>query len=414
MAGQVIKPSLSAESNHKHKWLIVLACILSIAGLLFFASHRYYSLVKPIDGTVWGEFGDFIGGVVGTIIAYISIRLLIDTLKAQKDANDISLESAQESLYVYRLQQFNDNFQMLIQLYRESLNQFKNKNDKDCIGQEFLKNQAEKCRVEFEPKEADYVTKKQHAVKRFNDFYKENRDEASVYFRIIYRLLELLFDTKLYRRDKLKFAKILRSQFSEAELFFLRYNAMTENGKNMRFYLCQYNILKHLPALNMMEFSYWKYNKITGSNANLVITYLIALSKSIKDRWTWDEEEYELEQIKGRYDVKDTIEHPSKYVLEISRKQSLQSEDDTLSKAFDGLTRYELRDFFADFITEMFSYYNFEQYQKLSDIKIVPEEDTKDDTEIVKITVSSTSGLVIYEEKDTNIIIESENEYDFV
>lgn len=414
MAGQVIRTSPSAEPSHRHKWLVVLACILSIAGLLFFVSHRYYSFTKPIDGTIWGEFGDFIGGVVGTIIAYISIRLLIDTLKAQKDANDISLESAQESLYVYRVQQFNYNFQMLIQLYRESLNQFKEKEDKDCKGQEFLKNQAEKCRASFEPKEADYATRKLYAVKRFNEFYNENRDEASVYFRIIYRLLELLFDTKLYRRDKLKYAKILRSQFSEAELFFIRYNAMTENGKNMRFYLCQYNILKHLPALNMMEFSYWRYKKITSSNANLVITYLIALSKSIKDHWTWDEENFELEQIKGRYEVKDTIENPSKYVLEISRKQSQQSEDDTLSKAFDGLTRYELRDFFADFITEMFSYYSFEQYQKLSDIEIVPEEDIKDDSEFVKITVSSTSGLIIYEEKDTNIIIESESEYDIV
>ena len=414
MAGQVIRTSPSAEPSRRHKWLVVIACILSIAGLLFFVSHRYYSLAMPIDGTIWGEFGDFIGGVVGTIIAYISIRLLIDTLKAQKDANDISLESAQESLYVYRLQQFNDIFQMLIQLYRESLNQFKDKKDKDCKGQNFFKIQAEKCRAEFEPKEADYATKKQNAVKRFNEFYNENRDEASVYFRIIYRLLELLYDTRLYRRDKLKFAKILRSQFSEAELFFIRYNAMTENGKNMRLYLCQYNILKHLPALNMMEFSYWKYNKIKGSNANLVITYLIALSKSIKDRWTWDDEEVELEQIQGRYEVKDIIEYPSKYVFQVSRKLSEQNEDDTLSKAFDGLTRYELRDFFADFITEMFSYYSFEQYQKLSDIEIVPKEEVKDDTEIVMITVASTSGLVIYKERDTNIIIESENEYDMV
>ena len=88
MAGHVIRTSPSAEPSRRHKWLVVLACILSIAGLVFFVSHRYYSLTKPIDGSIWGEFGDFIGGVVGTIIAYISIRLLIDTLKAQKDAND--------------------------------------------------------------------------------------------------------------------------------------------------------------------------------------------------------------------------------------------------------------------------------------------------------------------------------------
>jgi len=77
---------------------------------------------------------------------------------------------------------------------------------------------------------------------------------------------------------------------------------------------------------------------------------------------------------------------------------------------FDELTRYELRDFFTDFITEMFSCYSFEQYQKLSDIEIVPKEDVNDDAEIVMITVTSTSSLVIYKEGDTNIIIESEND----
>ena len=60
------------EERYNPRPLILLAVFLAILGFFFFISHRYFSLAKPIDGAVWGEFGDFIGGVIGTIIAYIS------------------------------------------------------------------------------------------------------------------------------------------------------------------------------------------------------------------------------------------------------------------------------------------------------------------------------------------------------
>ena len=104
MNNEQVKKDNPLEERYNPKPLIVVAVALSIIGFFFFVSHRYYSVAKPIDGSVWGEFGDFIGGVIGTIIAYISIRLLVATLNTQAKGNDVTKEAADLSLYESKLQ----------------------------------------------------------------------------------------------------------------------------------------------------------------------------------------------------------------------------------------------------------------------------------------------------------------------
>ena len=126
MEGRIKETRNPLEPNsYNPRPMALLAAILAILALLLFASHRYFSLAKAIDGSLWGEYGDFIGGVVGTIIAYISIRLLVETLRAQNKANQIASITAKDNDYTYHLQQLNDHFQMLIKLYRETLSEFK-------------------------------------------------------------------------------------------------------------------------------------------------------------------------------------------------------------------------------------------------------------------------------------------------
>lgn len=397
------------DGNYNHRPLIIVACVLAVFGLIMFACHRYYSFAHAIDDTLWGEFGDFIGGVVGTIIAYISIRLLIDTLKAQNNANSISRDASKESLYVYRLQQFNDNYQMLIKLFRETAGLFVNSNGTEK-GLPYLKKKVSELCLNFDSKEKPYDEKVSRAITSFMDFYADNRDVASVYFRVLYRLLELLYDTKLYQRDKLKYAKILRCQISEAELFFIRYNAMTQNGANMKKFLNQYNILKHLPETSLMEFSFWPANKIKSIvEQNLMITYIIALRKSIIYQLTNDDSA-ELKQIGGRYDVSGRISDDYKqYTFMIAR--GIKSSEELLSKTLDNFTKYEIRDFFHDFLTELFKYYRFEEYLSRDHISIVNETpDEVDGKESILIKVNSQQPIVLYEDKDDNIVVEDTDE----
>jgi len=411
MGSEVRRVSGNVDGNYNHRPLIIVACILAIFGLIMFAVHRYYSLAHAIDDSLWGEFGDFIGGVVGTIIAYISIRLLIDTLKAQNNANAISREASKESLYVYRLQQFNDNYQMLIRLFRETADQFKDPTDANNKGLPYLKDKVKTLCDNFVAKQEDYFVKREKAISSFMKFYADNRDVASVYFRVLYRLLELIYGTRLYRRDKLKYAKILRSQISEAELFFIRYNAMTQNGDNMKKYLNQYNILKHLPELSLMEFSYWPTRITDKIDQNVIITYMIALRKSIIYMLTVDDSA-EVAQIGGSYSVSRTIsENYKNFILEI--KRNAEQSEELLSMAFDKLTILELRDLFNDIISELFISYRFEEYMKHDEVIVAKEpNDAQQGAEVIKISVSAQRELVLYIDKDDNIVIEDDSRYE--
>lgn len=397
--------------NYNHKPLVLLAGVLAVIAILLFASHRYYSLAKAIDGSLWGEFGDFIGGVVGTIIAYISIRLLIDTLGAQNKANQIASETAKDNDYTYRLQQLNDHYQMLLKLYRETLSQFKKTNKKDGkTGQAYLHDAMLEMRVKMINNQTTFANRNSEAISLFSSFYTEHRDVASVYFRIIYRLWGLIFDTKLYLRDKLRYAKILRCQLSEAELFMLRYNAYTSNGKKMQKYINQFNVTKHLPELSLLEFSYWRDSKFRDDAArNLLITYFIALRKSIKSRIVY-EDVCELEQIGGNYEINDEIEE-KKYTLRIKRSNDTVNEEGTVAAVFDRLSVLELRDLMDDFITELFVYRSFKLYQASGDVTIhkLPEDNNAD---TVVIIVEGIKPLELYKNEDIFVLDDNDDEQD--
>lgn len=397
--------------NYNHKPLVLLAGALAVIAILLFASHRYYSLAKEIDGSLWGEFGDFIGGVVGTIIAYISIRLLIDTLGAQNKANQIASETAKDNDYTYRLQQLNDHFQMLLKLYRETLSQFGlQKENGGKTGQAYLHDAMLEMRVKMTNNQTTFANRNSEAISLFSSFYTEHRDVASVYFRIIYRLWFLIFDTKLYLRDKLRYAKILRCQLSEAELFMLRYNAYTSNGKKMQKYINQFNVTKHLPELSLLEFSYWRERKFRDdASRNLLITYFIALRKSIKSRIVY-EDDCELEQIGGNYEINDEIED-KRYTLRIKRNSNTVNEQGTVAAVFDSLTLLELRDLIDDFITEFFVYRSFMRYQASDDVTIskLPEDNNADTVEIV---VEGVKPLELYKNEDIYVLDDNDDEKD--
>lgn len=399
------------HQNYNHKPLVLLAGALAVIAILLFASHRYYSLAKEIDGSLWGEFGDFIGGVVGTIIAYISIRLLIDTLGAQNKANQIASETAKDNDYTYRLQQLNDHFQMLLKLYRETLSQFGlQKENGGKTGQAYLHDAMLEMRVKMTNNQTTFANRNSEAISLFSSFYTEHRDVASVYFRIIYRLWFLIFDTKLYLRDKLRYAKILRCQLSEAELFMLRYNAYTSNGKKMQKYINQFNVTKHLPELSLLEFSYWRERKFRDDAArNLLITYFIALRKSIKSRIVY-EDDCELEQIGGNYEINDEIED-KRYTLRIKRNSNTVNEQGTVAAVFDSLTLLELRDLIDDFITEFFVYRSFMRYQASDDVTIskLPEDNNADTVEIV---VEGVKPLELYKNEDIYVLDDNDDEKD--
>ena len=47
----------------------IFAILILLVGMVFFLLHRDYDCSMSIDGSLWGQYGDYVGGLVGTLLA---------------------------------------------------------------------------------------------------------------------------------------------------------------------------------------------------------------------------------------------------------------------------------------------------------------------------------------------------------
>lgn len=84
--------------------LLVISLILSIFSIILFFWKRELTISSSIDTSVFGQFGDLIGGVVGTLVALASFFLLLETLRRQQrqifdQEKQITVQSQDQFLY---------------------------------------------------------------------------------------------------------------------------------------------------------------------------------------------------------------------------------------------------------------------------------------------------------------------------
>ena len=232
----------------------VVICLI-VGGIAIYAFHHTFEwgVSYPADHSQWGLYGDFIGGVLGTLVAGFSVYYLIRTLREQQQANERVSINYKDVAEVYQVQQFDNNYQHLIKLYQEAIGGYKHD---DAIGRSALK---QKIRV-LSDKEFDHTVNYKMRVMSARslferEFYIPNRVDAAVHFRVLYQIFNLIDSSELdERKYKARYAKLVRSQIDEDELVLLRYNCWCKYGEKMRTLINHYNLLKHLPPLSLLEF----------------------------------------------------------------------------------------------------------------------------------------------------------------
>lgn len=380
-----------------------IALALFVAFLLLYFSRTIASwfglnLEKEVFGhETWGVLGDFVGGVLGTFIAYISVRLLVKTLKNQIEANNKAADINKETSEVYRLQQFNEQFKILFSLYQETINLY---NTTDTRGKDGLKMVVTQLKEHgiASIKSTAYEKRQDAALDIYKDFYVSYHSVASVHFRLLYRIFQLIDSSKIPDKNRTEIAKIMRCQLSADELLLLRYNAIASYGEKMRSYINTYNLLKHLPLMDLLELSYLS-SKLSELQRHSINTEVISWRKETKRLLLKNKSgvEKRIFNYSGRYSVLITVSNDSSsYKIEISKlsKAKDNSSETNISKAFDALTNDDLKHLLSDFTSEMFSNSNFGLYNKTSDLNIQPEiTDLKEQKKtVISLEVKKTDG----------------------
>ncbi|MGL5213652.1 MAG: hypothetical protein ACRC8R_00730 [Aeromonas hydrophila] len=83
----MLKSIISAINNNKYI-IASIICTLVVSGSYYLHFKHQLNYDISDDTAVWGQLGDYIGGILNPILSFISIVLLIKSLKLQGDANN--------------------------------------------------------------------------------------------------------------------------------------------------------------------------------------------------------------------------------------------------------------------------------------------------------------------------------------
>ena len=230
-----MKKSLSSILN-KH----ILAMVLTAAGIfaLLFTLHRKYDSTLPFDEEVFGNYGDFIGG----LLSVVSIYLLVETLKEQRATSKEQRDFTEKQQVLIEKQQKNADeqqinslfFHLLKHLQREVSDLNITTEDGQYTNKDFFEELRRDLQESFNATDT-YTKDVNQAMNRYFELYAKHPRLGS-YFRILYRICEVIDQSELGVIEKAKYIKILRAQLTNSELLLLRYNAQTPHGTKFKDY----------------------------------------------------------------------------------------------------------------------------------------------------------------------------------
>lgn len=363
-------------------WGIIITCILIFgAMIILFSLNREFDNEYPIDNGLFGTYGDFIGGVVGTIVAFYSAFLLVKTLQSQENVNQsvietnnqISIASGKE-LYNTLLEVFNNKFERFMTCYQKAIDNYViEKNNELLTGRKAFEKIASEFICNDFTNNNDYLRRTQSAISEYMDFYSNNRLYLAVHFRMLYLLTSLVSTSGLETNDKVLYAKLIRGQLSESEMTMLRYNCHSEYGVKMQKYCNEFNLIKHLPVMQLLEFK-MHYNilksAIDGNVKELVVgldTMFITLRKYAKMVLDKDSQRNITYNGGKRYSIVMSVtDDRKKFTLELKIDSGVERRGSgrlsSVEKALDCYDRSQLEQLFRDYLSDLFYASNFYLY----------------------------------------------------
>lgn len=392
------KPKVSRIENlYFNKWTYIILTVLFFTLTIFLFTWKRDILLfdYSIKNDVFGHFGDFSGGVLGTIFALISTLLLLRTLYQQQQITN-------ENKRLTETQRFNDLFFEILNLYQEQTKELQDEGQYEkevdgvvteyehtCNNKDFFDFNMYKVQKAFSP-QSSYSKNQREAQNVYSTFFLENKSKLAIYYRTLYRIFDLIHNSKLLDEEsKRNYAKIVRAQLTESELFFLRYNSMTYYGKNFIQFLNRYNVLKHLPHFELLEFKDWWEHLNSAERTSIDVLFCI-IKDMIKDAAIKDnfvKQQVPIPSLK--YSIYITFADQSNLSIEfrIKTKNTNTTND---YKGFEKFKKEEIQALIDCFLKELVLYSNFKSFNNQAELKFdSPTIITKSDTTTIISSVKN-------------------------
>jgi hypothetical protein len=236
--------------NHVQR-LNQLAIIGGTVALIVVGFYLLWFASAPSDDPQhWGQFGDYVGGLLNPTFSFLALLALLATLglqmrelrhSVQELANSAdALAKQNETL---RLQTFEGTFFQTLRLHN------------DIVAAMEIPHRSLKGRSCFDhyASELHGTLINQGATKSvknagvlYDNFYRQNQSALGHYFRLLYNLVK--FVDSASDVDKRFYTNLVRAQLSSAELLLLFYNCLSTLGQDKFKPLVEkYALLKTIP-----------------------------------------------------------------------------------------------------------------------------------------------------------------------
>jgi hypothetical protein len=229
--------------------LIYIGITLSLVFICAYAIN-FYGPLSP-NPEHWGQFGDFLGGVLNPTFSFLALIALLATFSLQIKELKISTKELKNSASALtkqnetlRQQKFEGSFFQLLNLHNTIVNSIdldsakKTTKGRDCF-RVFLK------RLEGEISKIKNCNEQEFKA-IYSVYFIEHEPELGHYFRLLYNIIKLIKTTPDI--DKKFYTNIVRAQLSSAELMLIFYNCISDFG-NEKFkpLVEEFALLKTIP-----------------------------------------------------------------------------------------------------------------------------------------------------------------------
>ncbi|MDK9723393.1 MAG: putative phage abortive infection protein [Sterolibacteriaceae bacterium MAG5] len=245
----------AGELFSRLKWLalvgIVVATIIIGAYLVKFSGSLSDSREE------WGQFGDYVGGLLNPTFSFLALLAFLGTFALQVRELRISakeLKNSADALVkqneALRVQNFEASFFQLLRLHNDIVSSIDivSRSGKVTKGRDCFKVFLNRLQSTLEAEGAD--GNYEAFLIYYDLFYIEHQHEIGHYFRLMYNIIKLVSRTGGI--DKRFYTNLVRAQLSSAELMLLFYNCLSSWGsEKFKPMVEEFALLKTMPNTSL-------------------------------------------------------------------------------------------------------------------------------------------------------------------
>ena len=227
--------------------LIIGVVALMIGGAAITLYAQQFGNFLSEDHGRWAEYGDYIGGVLGSLFAFFGLIALLLTLWIQSQELRRSTKALTDQNNSIKLQSFENRFFNMVSLHHEIVKgiDLRTKGEVTSSGRDCLKVFYERLIKEFvSALKGNHLIYKDGILSGYEQFYEKHAHELGHYFRNIYRILKFIDESDI--PNKTEYSGILRAQLSNPELALLFYNGLTVRGDKLKPLAERYALFENL------------------------------------------------------------------------------------------------------------------------------------------------------------------------